>query len=163
MTRFALAAALAPALFPLVAPGAAHADPEPNPDCVVLRQAAGGYSKMADHFSTLRKVSERPASTPDQHADTLRQLAQQSRTMGEMLRDLSAQLTSQDLKTLYWDDAESFDDYADALIRSINSGNSSELDSVYRRNVRAVNAANDAFHAACGRQRPAAHRTTAVR
>jgi hypothetical protein len=160
MPRFALAAALAPALFCLLAPGAAHADPDP--DCVALRQAAGGYSKMADHFSTLRKVAERPAGTPDQHADTLRQLEQQARTMGEMLRDLSGQLTNQDLKTLYWDDAESFDDYADAVIRSINSGDSSERESAYRRNVRAVNAANDAFHAACKQQRAAAHRTTAV-
>ena len=139
-------AALASALLSPIAPEAAA---DPNPDCVVLRQAAGQYSKLADHFSSLRKVVGQQGSAPDQHADIKRQLAQQARTMADMLRDLSGKLTSQDLKSLYWEDAQSFDEYADSVTTSLETGNEYTMYESYTRNVKAVKAANKAFHDQC--------------
>ncbi|MGL6235776.1 MAG: tat pathway signal sequence [Segniliparus sp.] len=145
MPCLARAVALTAVLSPLFAPGIAEADP--NPDCAVLQQAAGSYSKLASHFASLRKVAEQPG----QHAEATRELADQARSMGDTLRDLSGKLTSQDLKSLYWEDALSFDDYADALTNNINSGDASAVKDAHARNVKAVNAANDAFYAACKR------------
>ncbi|EFV12164.1 hypothetical protein [Segniliparus rugosus] len=139
-------AALAPALLSPIAPQAVA---EPNPDCVVLRQAAGQYSKLADHFASLRKVAGRQGSNPDQHAEVKRQLVQQARTMADMLRDLSEKLTSQDLKNLYWEDAQSFDEYADSVDTSLGTGNENTMYESYNRNVKAVKAANKAFHEQC--------------
>ena len=143
MPCLARAVALTAVLSPFLAAGVAEADP--SPDCAVLRQAAGDYSKLASHFSTLRKVAEQPG----QHAEAKRELADQARAMGDTLRDLSGKLADQDLKNLYWNDALSFDDYADAIVNSVNSGDVSDVKDAYRRNVKAVNAANDAFHATC--------------
>lgn len=137
------AVALAAALSPLLAAGIAEADP--NSDCDLLRQAAGNYSKLASHFSTLRKVAEQPG----QHVEAKHELVYQARLLGDTLRELSSKLADQELKNLYWNDALSFDEYADAVSNNMNSNDLADAKGAYERNVQAVNTANDAFHAAC--------------
>lgn len=150
---FRLFRAAAPALLPLLAaapllvPAPAPADP--NPDCTVLRQAAGKYSKLASHFSSLRKVVEQPEKTQDQHYAVKQELAQQARALAETLRELAGQLQSPDLKSLYLTDAETFDKYADTVAANLHSEDISPIQEAYKHNVAAITAANNAFHAQC--------------
>jgi hypothetical protein len=124
-------------------------------DCARLTHASGEYAKLAGNLASLRKTADAQKDGDDAAAlaATQRKIVELARTISGKLHKLQVYLDDPVLSYVYERDATSFDDYANTLEGAIENG---DLDGgnihatmVYERNVRAVNAANDAYHEQC--------------
>ncbi|MGL6234866.1 MAG: hypothetical protein ACRC20_05935 [Segniliparus sp.] len=149
------AQALVPALMLLAVPLAPPATADTAADCALLTQASGEYSKLAGSLVGLHKTAEAQQEDAAALTATQRKVVELARTIGDKLHDLHVQLKNPVLTYAFKADAESFYEYANTLEGAINNGDISggniHVTTSYTRNVDAVGAANDAYHAQCNK------------